>query len=53
MALHKMCIGELEPKDVLSAKLNPQVEYDFGVAPSDWLILWGVSTGMKSHFQNR
>ncbi len=42
MALHKMCIGELEPKDVLSAKLNPQVEYDFGVAPSDWLILWGV-----------
>ena len=42
MALHKMCIGELEPKDVISAKLNPQIEYDFGVAPADWLILWGV-----------
>ena len=42
MALHRMCIGELDPKDVLSAKLNPELEYDFGVAPADWLVLWGV-----------
>jgi len=42
MALHRMCIGDLEPRDVLDAIENPGIEADFGVAPPDWLILWGV-----------
>jgi len=42
MALHRMCIGDLEPNEVLQAIQHPEIEVDFGVAPPDWLILWGV-----------
>ena len=42
MALHRMCIGELEPDEVLQAIQHPEIEADFGVAAPDWLILWGV-----------
>jgi len=42
MALHRMSIGEISPYDVKQAIENPEMEADFGVAPADWLILWGV-----------
>ncbi|MFQ3317709.1 MAG: tRNA pseudouridine38-40 synthase [Candidatus Poseidoniaceae archaeon] len=42
MALHRMCIGDLEPTEILQAIRHPEIEVDFGVAPPDWLILWGV-----------
>jgi len=42
MALHRMCIGDLEPNEILQAIRHPEIEVDFGVAPPDWLILWGV-----------
>tara|TARA_B100000459_G_scaffold140881_1_gene100252 strand:- start:744 stop:1664 length:921 start_codon:yes stop_codon:yes gene_type:complete len=42
MALHRMSIGELTPDEVQRALDHPEEEYDFGVAPPDWLILWGV-----------
>ena len=41
-AIHRMCIGELTKEEVIHARDNPQTEFDFGVAPPDWLILWGV-----------
>jgi hypothetical protein len=37
-----MCIGDLEPTEILQAIRHPEIEVDFGVAPPDWLILWGV-----------
>ena len=42
MAIHRMSIGELDPETVLRAIKHPEIEHDFGVAPPDWLILWGV-----------
>ena len=42
MALHRMCIGDPEPTEILQAIRHPEIEVDFGVAPPDWLILWGV-----------
>lgn len=42
MALHRMCIGEVSPDEVQRAIDSPEIEVDFGVAPADWLILWGV-----------
>jgi len=42
MALHRMCIGDLDPSQILQAIQHPEIEADFGVAPPDWLILWGV-----------
>ena len=42
MALHRMSIGEIEPAAVRTALQHPEIEADFGVAPPDWLILWGV-----------
>lgn len=42
MALHRMSIGEIEPNVVKSALEHPEIEADFGVAPPDWLVLWGV-----------
>jgi tRNA pseudouridine38-40 synthase len=42
MALHRLCLGEITPGEVLFALNHPEVEADFGVAPPDWLILWGV-----------
>ena len=42
MALHRMSIGEIEPAAVRTALEHPEIEADFGVAPPDWLMLWGV-----------
>jgi tRNA pseudouridine38-40 synthase len=42
MAIHRMCIGEISPDEVKLAIEHPEKEADFGVAPADWLILWGV-----------
>ncbi|MBT61323.1 MAG: hypothetical protein CMA63_07225 [Euryarchaeota archaeon] len=42
MALHRMSIGELTVEQVRAAKEHPETPADFGVAPADWLILWGV-----------
>ena len=42
MALHRICIGDLEPSQIIQAIQHPEIEVDFGVAPPDWLILWGV-----------
>ena len=42
MALHLLSLGELTSEDVQQAIDHPEIEVDFGVAPPDWLILWGV-----------
>ena len=42
MALHRLSIGEITPEEVKRALDYPEIECDFGVAPPDWLILWGV-----------
>ena len=42
MALHRMCIGEIDPAEVKAALEDADTPADFGVAPPDWLILWGV-----------
>ena len=35
-------LGEISTEDVQRAIDEPENEVDFGVAPADWLILWGV-----------
>ena len=42
MALHLLALGEITPEDVQDAIEQPEIKVDFGVAPPDWLILWGV-----------
>jgi len=42
MALHLLALGEITEDDVRNAIDYPEIEVDFGVAPPDWLILWGV-----------
>ena len=42
MALHLLALGEISTEDVQRAIDEPENEVDFGVAPPDWLILWGV-----------
>ena len=42
MALHLLSLGEITTDDVQRAIDEPEIEVDFGVAPPDWLILWGV-----------
>ena len=42
MAIHLMALGEITPSDVQKAIEHPEIEVDFGVAPPEWLILWGV-----------
>jgi len=42
MALHLLALGETSFEDVKRAIDEPDREVDFGVAPPDWLILWGV-----------
>ena len=42
MALHLLALGEITSEDVKRAIDEPDREVDFGVAPPDWLILWGV-----------
>tara|TARA_B100000459_G_scaffold147194_1_gene115683 strand:+ start:1237 stop:2151 length:915 start_codon:yes stop_codon:yes gene_type:complete len=43
MALFKLSTGELTTQDISNAISNPLEPVDFGVAPPDWLVLWGVS----------
>lgn len=42
MAIQQMALGEITPEEVKSAIDNPEIDVDFGVAPPEWLILWGV-----------
>ena len=42
MAIHQLALGEITPEQVRSAIEHPEISVDFGVAPPDWLILWGV-----------
>ena len=42
-AIFKMSIGDLTIEQVKQAIENPELSVDFGVAPPEWLILWGVN----------
>ncbi len=42
-ALFRLSLGELTIGEVQQALSFPQEQVDFGVAPPEWLILWGVS----------
>ena len=42
-AIFKMSIGDLTVEQVKQAIEKPELTVDFGVAPPEWLILWGVS----------
>ncbi|MDE0558172.1 MAG: hypothetical protein OSB30_06855 [Candidatus Poseidoniaceae archaeon] len=42
-AIFKMSIGDLTIEQVKQAIERPELTVDFGVAPPEWLILWGVS----------
>lgn len=42
-AIFKLCTGDLTVEQVKQAIEKPQIPVDFGVAPAQWLILWGVS----------
>ncbi len=42
-AIFKMSIGDLTIEQVKQAIEKPELAVDFGVAPPEWLILWGVS----------
>ena len=42
-AIFKMSIGDLTIEQVKQAIEKPELTVDFGVAPPEWLILWGVS----------
>ena len=42
-AIFKMSIGDLTIEQVKQAIEKPKLTVDFGVAPPEWLILWGVS----------
>ena len=41
-ALFRLSLGELSIGEVTEALYHPDNGVDFGVAPPDWLILWGV-----------
>jgi len=42
-ALYRLALGELEAETVWEAIQRPDVPVDFGVAPPEWLTLWGVA----------
>jgi tRNA pseudouridine38-40 synthase len=42
-ALFRLAIGELSEQDIVEAIEQPLTPVDFGVAPPEWLVLWGVS----------
>jgi tRNA pseudouridine38-40 synthase len=42
-ALFRLTVGELTVDEVRSAIENPTTPVDFGVAPPEWLVLWGVA----------
>ena len=41
-ALFRLSVGELEEHQVVSAIQEPMTSVEFGVAPPEWLVLWGV-----------
>ncbi len=41
-ALFRLAIGELSEEDIKAAIERPLEPVDFGVAPPEWLVLWGV-----------
>ena len=42
-ALFKIAVGEVTVQEVQAAIDQPEVPVDFGVAPAEWLTLWGVA----------
>ena len=42
-ALFRLAVGEIGEDDVRQAIELPMVPVDFGVAPPEWLVLWGVA----------
>tara|TARA_B100000003_G_scaffold207067_1_gene223839 strand:+ start:568 stop:1485 length:918 start_codon:yes stop_codon:yes gene_type:complete len=42
-ALFRLAVGEITVGEVNEAISNPMKEADFGVAPPEWLVLWGVA----------
>lgn len=42
-ALFRLSVGEVSEADVQAAIDDPLSPADFGVAPPEWLVLWGVS----------
>ncbi|MBR69149.1 MAG: hypothetical protein CMA86_06540 [Euryarchaeota archaeon] len=42
-ALFRLAVGEITVGEVNEAISNPMNEADFGVAPPEWLVLWGVA----------
>jgi len=42
-ALFRLAVGELSEDEVLAARNDPLTPVDFGVAPPEWLVLWGVA----------
>lgn len=42
-ALFRLAVGELNESDIQMAIEQPMVAVDFGVAPPQWLVLWGVA----------
>lgn len=42
-ALFRLSVGDLEERAVKAAIERPEEPVDFGVAPAQWLVLWGVA----------
>ena len=42
-ALFRLAVGELDENEIRDAIEQPMVPVDFGVAPPEWLVLWGVA----------
>ena len=42
-ALFRLAVGELDENEIQEAIEQPMVPVDFGVAPPEWLVLWGVA----------
>jgi tRNA pseudouridine38-40 synthase len=42
-ALFRLSVGELTVEDIKTAIERPEIPVDFGVAPPQWLVLWGVA----------
>ena len=42
-ALFRLAVGELDENEIREAIEQPMVLVDFGVAPPEWLVLWGVA----------
>ena len=42
-ALFRLAVGELDENEIREAIEQPMGPVDFGVAPPEWLVLWGVA----------